>query len=270
VLHDAFGRDLPALRKEWGFAALVETGGQRILFDTGNGLRTFADNAQALGVDLHSLDFAIISHRHGDHTTGIAHLLSLCPKLPIYVPQETYGVFGSSLPGMFFPRCHSLPAYMRYYDGKPPEVIQHGTPWPDAHFIHVTEVVEAAPNIFIVPVVSDVPGTRELRELSLAVRNSEGVILLVGCSHPGIERILDACRAVSKATRAIVGGLHWVLTPEAEIRARAKALRDTWGVRHMAPGHCTGELAFAALRDVFQENYLFAGLGEVLSFVADA
>lgn len=34
ILYDAFGK-APAMTKAWGFSALVEYGGKRILFDTG-------------------------------------------------------------------------------------------------------------------------------------------------------------------------------------------------------------------------------------------
>ncbi len=261
ILHDSFGRPSP-LRQDWGFAALVEFEGQRVLFDTGNNARTFAQNVAALGVDLLDLDYAVISHRHGDHTSGLNHLLEVNPQLPIYTPDETYGVFGSSLPGSFFPRCHSLPAHMRYYGGNPPEVIRHGSPWPDAKFVWVKETVEVSPGVFLVPVVSDVPGTRELREITLALRTQEGLVLIAGCSHPGIEKILEAACTIDDRVSCIFGGLHLVLTKEPEIQRIARALRDQWRVERIAPGHCTGEPGFAALQEVFGENYLFAGLGE--------
>src|SRR5262249_18082722 len=90
ILHDSFGRR-GDLRKDWGFAALVEFGGRRILFDAGHDARTFAENTGSLGVDLRSLDFSVISHRHGDHTTGLEHLLRVNPTIAVYTPDETYG-----------------------------------------------------------------------------------------------------------------------------------------------------------------------------------
>src|SRR5207248_7835600 len=66
VLYDAFGKD-SEMRKDWGYAALVEYGGKRILFDTGNDSDVFRQNAKAKGVDLSKLDFVVLSHRHGDH-----------------------------------------------------------------------------------------------------------------------------------------------------------------------------------------------------------
>src|SRR2546430_10819197 len=66
VLYDAFGK-ASAMQKDWGYAALVEYGGKRILFDTGNNPDILAQNAKAKGIDLSRLDFVVMSHRHGDH-----------------------------------------------------------------------------------------------------------------------------------------------------------------------------------------------------------
>lgn len=267
ILHDAFGRH-PGLMKEWGFAALVEFGGKRILFDTGNSSPTFARNCRSLGVDLADLDYGVISHRHGDHTSGLRHLLDVNPKLPIYTPDETYGVFGSSFLGDFYPRCHTLPRYFQYYDGAPPEVIRHGSAWPDAKFTWIKEATETSDGVFAIPVVSDVSGTREMRELSLGLRAGDRLILIVGCSHPGIEKILEAARPLAPRVACIVGGLHLVLTPQAEVRRRVTALRDEWNVERMAPGHCTGEPGFAAIRELFGDRCVFAGLGETVELEA--
>lgn len=261
ILHDSFGKRTD-LKKDWGYAALIEFGGKRILFDTGNNARTFRDNAVALGVDLRALDFAAISHRHGDHTSGLNHLLELNPRLTICTPEETYGVFGSSLPGLFYPRCHSLPAYMQYYDGKPPEEIRHGSPWPEANFVWTKETTEVAAGVWLIAVVSDVPGTREMRELSLGLRTRRGLVVVAGCSHPGIEKILAAARAIDDRIHCVFGGLHLVLTEEAELRRIAKALREEWRVERVAPGHCTGEPGFLALNEAFGERYVYAGLGD--------
>jgi len=267
ILHDSFGRK-PSLRKEWGFAALVEMNGRRILFDTGNSSPTLAANCSALGVDLTHLDCAVISHRHGDHTSGLRHLLEVNPRLAIYTPDELYGAFGSSLSGGFYPRCHTLPRYFQYYDGEPPEVIRHGSAWPDARFQWIKETTEILPGAHVVPVVSDVPGTREMRELSLALRVRDSIVLVVGCSHPGIEKILEAARPLAPRVACVVGGLHLVLTPEAEVRRRVTALRDDWKVERMAPGHCTGEPGFAAILDTFGDRCVFAGLGEAVELEA--
>src|SRR5678816_1028816 len=80
VLYDAFGK-VSAMQKDWGYAALIEYGGKRILFDTGNNPGILAHNAKARGIDLSKLDFVVMSHRHGDHMGGMTYLLSVNPKV---------------------------------------------------------------------------------------------------------------------------------------------------------------------------------------------
>ena len=134
VLYDAFGK-ATALQKDWGYAALIEYDGKRILFDTGNNGETLARNARAKGVDLAQLDFVVLSHRHGDH--------------------------------------------MRF-----------GAAWPDANFQLVDKSTEIAPGIHLIALVSDKPGTLELRELSLVLNTPDGAVVVVGCAHPGIDRVM--------------------------------------------------------------------------------
>jgi len=70
ILYDAFSGD-KAVTKDWGFSALVEHDGKRILFDSGNNPEIFEHNVKALNVDLTKIDFAVISHRHADHASGL-------------------------------------------------------------------------------------------------------------------------------------------------------------------------------------------------------
>ena len=259
ILNDAFGR-AKALKMDWGFAALIEYGGKRILFDTGNDANIFAHNVKALGVDLTRLDFVVISHRHGDHTDGLHHLLKVNPKVKIYAPNDEY--FGGQTPGNFYRRTvPELPVDMRYFSGHPPENVPHGSPWKSANLQLESSLTEVAPGIKLIPTVSQTPGTMELTELSLSIQTPKGQVLVVGCSHPGIEKILEAARMVDERVHLIIGGLHLVTTPDREIERLSAALREKWNVERIAPGHCTGEVAFAALQKTFGNNYLYAGLG---------
>src|SRR5262245_64916631 len=67
ILYDAFGK-ASTLKRGWGYSALVEYGGKRVLFDTGGDKDDFAYNVKTLGIDLTRLDFVVLTHRHGDHT----------------------------------------------------------------------------------------------------------------------------------------------------------------------------------------------------------
>src|SRR6266403_3064069 len=213
ILYDAFGKDA-AMRKDWGFSALVEISGKRILFDTGNDPDIFAANVKAKNIDLTNLDFVVLSHRHSDHMAGLNHVLSVNPKVKIYAPREGFGIYGSSLPSSFYRKDESLPPEMRYYDGKPPEVMTFGTAWQGANFEPIEKSTEVAPDITLIALVSDAPGSRELKELSLAVNTPDGLVLVVGCSHPGIDKFVEAAAAINPKIHLIAGGFHLVVAPD--------------------------------------------------------
>jgi len=188
VLYDAFGKN--AMTEDWGYAALVEINGKRILFDTGDDPAILAKNVKAKSVDLTRLDFVVLSHRHGDHIGGLSYVLRVNPKVKIYAPKEGFGIFGSDLPSKFYRKDESLPAEMRYYNGAPPEIMRFGTAFPGANIQLIDKTTEVAPGITLIALVSDAPGTKELKELSLAINTPDGIVLVVGCSHPGIETIV--------------------------------------------------------------------------------
>jgi 7,8-dihydropterin-6-yl-methyl-4-(beta-D-ribofuranosyl)aminobenzene 5'-phosphate synthase len=263
ILYDAFGKDA-TMTKDWGYAALVEINGKRILFDTGDDPSILAKNVKAKAVDLTKLDFVVLSHRHSDHVGGFSYLLSVNPKVKIYAPKEGFGIFGSDLPSKFYRKDDSLPAEMRYYNGAPPEIMRFGTVFPGANIVLIDKTTEVAPGITLIALVSDAPGTKELKELSLAMNTPDGIILVVGCSHPGIETIAAEAAKINPHIHVIAGGFHLVMAQDAAIEKVATSLHDTYKVDYIAPGHCTGEPTFAAMQRIFGDRYLYAGLGTTL------
>lgn len=259
VLYDAFGDPGP-LRKDWGFAALVEVDGRRILFDTGNEAGVFAHNVRAAGIDLSTIDTVVVSHRHADHMAGLAVVLEANPDVVVHAPQEGFGIYGSSLPSSFYRKAPSLPARQRYFDGEPPETLQFGSAWPGANLVPHAATTEIAPGVWAIITVSDVPGTRELRELSLAVRTDAGLLLVVGCSHPGLPVIVAEAAKIDPDIHLVIGGFHYVNADDAAI-ADVVATLAPYDLDFIAPGHCTGEASFAALQEAYGQRYLFAGLG---------
>jgi 7,8-dihydropterin-6-yl-methyl-4-(beta-D-ribofuranosyl)aminobenzene 5'-phosphate synthase len=267
ILYDAFGKEA-AMTKDWGYAALVEINGKRILFDTGDDPAILSKNVKARRVDLTTLDFVVLSHRHSDHMGGISYLLGVNPKVKIYAPKEGFGIFGSDLPSKFYRRDETLPAEMRYYGGTPPETMKFGTAFPGANIQLIDKTTEVVPGITVIAQVSDAPGTKELKELSLAVNTADGVVLVVACSHPGIESIVAEAAKINPHIHFIAGGFHLVAAQDEAIAKVATALHDTYKVDYIAPGHCTGEPTFAALQRTFGDHYLYAGLGTTLDLGA--
>jgi 7,8-dihydropterin-6-yl-methyl-4-(beta-D-ribofuranosyl)aminobenzene 5'-phosphate synthase len=264
ILYDAFGKP-STMQRDWGYAALVEYSGKRVLFDSGNNPEILAQNAKAKNIDLSELDFVVLSHRHGDHMGGLAYLLKVNPQVKIYAPKEAFGVYGSDLPSTFYRKDPSLPPEQRYYTGAPPDVMRFGSAWPGANFQLVDKTVEIAPNIHLISLVSDKPGTLELRELSLAINTPDGIVIVVGCSHPGIDKIAEAASTINPRIHLIAGGFHLVTASDPDIEKIVTALRDKFKVEYVAPGHCTGEPAFTALKKAFGDRYLYAGLGTTVA-----
>lgn len=269
ILYDAFGKE-SAMSKDWGYSAFIEYHGKRILFDTGNNPEILAKNAKAAGVDLSRLDLVVLSHRHSDHMGGMEHLLRANPNVKIYAPKETFGVYGSSLPSTFYRRDETLSPEQRYYQGSPPKTMTFGSAWPRARFELIDKTREIAPGLQLIALVSNKPGTLELLELSLAIEPREGLVLVVGCSHPGIQRIVEAANAIDDDIHLIVGGLHLITAEDPDIEKVGRSLDETWKVDYIAPGHCTGEPTFSALQKIFGDRYLYAGLGERLQITETA
>ncbi|HET7426643.1 MAG TPA: MBL fold metallo-hydrolase [Gemmatimonadales bacterium] len=260
ILYDAFGK-IAGMKKDWGYSAFIEYNGKRILFDTGNNPTIFEQNVKAAGIDLRQLDYVVISHRHLDHTAGLAYLLRVNPSVKIYAPKEPFGVFGSKLPSRFYRSQDSLPEEMRYFDGHPSDSLAFGTAWPGGKFVTVDSAVEVSPGVHLISLVSDAPGTKELRELSLALQTPEGIVVVAGCSHPGIERIVAAAAGIDPHLHMVFGGFHLPAASDETIDGIATALHETYKVDQIAPGHCTGEPAFFRFRRVWKDRYVYAGVG---------
>jgi 7,8-dihydropterin-6-yl-methyl-4-(beta-D-ribofuranosyl)aminobenzene 5'-phosphate synthase len=147
-------------------------------------------------------------------------------------------------------------------------VMRFGSAWPQANITLVDKATEIAPGIHLISLVSDKPGTLELRELSLAIETPDGMVILVGCSHTGIDNIVKAAAAIRPQILFVAGGFHLVVAKDPEIEGVIATLRDTFKVAYVAPGHCTGEPTFTALKRAFGERHIYAGLGSSIALSA--
>jgi 7,8-dihydropterin-6-yl-methyl-4-(beta-D-ribofuranosyl)aminobenzene 5'-phosphate synthase len=266
ILYDAFGKT-SNLTRGWGYSALIEYAGKRILFDTGGNKDDFAANVKLLGIDLTRLDFVVLSHRHIDHTSGLNYVLSVNPGVKIFTPGDPalFGSLGSgsALMKLIQRKVDEVPEDMRYFNGQVPAKMAGGTPWPGAQFSAITALTEVLPGFFLFSTQSDMPGTREMNEISMAVRTPHGLILVVGCSHPGIEKILGTASKIDSRIYSVFGGFHLVDISDTEVTQMVSRFRDHWKIERMAPGHCTGQFAFAEFIRVYGAKFDQAGLGSV-------
>ena len=289
-LYDSFGKEVPGTTQDFGFAAIIEYRGKTILFDSGANAETFKQNVKALKIDPKKIDFAIASHDHFDHVNGFDWLLEVNPKLKIYYPNDRWGGAPTTfdIAGRNPDIAKQLPAEQQYFGGKKSGVVplnSSGRFW-KANVEYVAESKEIAPGITLIATTSTLighftkyPGTitdpnadpmyeekyEGLPELTLALQTKNGEVLVTGCSHSSLDLIaITAKNVVKRDLYALVGGYHLIPYDATFISGQIKRLKETYGIKKVAPGHCTGHLAFKLLRDAYGESYLLAGLGSKL------
>ncbi|MDO4502093.1 MAG: MBL fold metallo-hydrolase [Coriobacteriia bacterium] len=239
------------LQGEWGLSVLVEQGQTRVLLDAG-ATDLFAENARALGIDLGSVQAAVLSHAHFDHAGGMRAFFGANDHAPFYV-QESCGE-----------DCYAEhPEKGLEYIGVPKGVLgEHAD-----RVARAGEKVQVAPGFWLLG--HSTPGLEEVgrashmlvgepgclrpddfaHEQSLVVElESGGIAVLNSCCHAGADVVVrEAQRAwPDQPVRAVVGGFHLYETPEPEVRAFAQRLRET-GVELVVTGHCTGPEALGVL-----------------------
>jgi 7,8-dihydropterin-6-yl-methyl-4-(beta-D-ribofuranosyl)aminobenzene 5'-phosphate synthase len=217
---------------------------------------------------LKRLDFVVLSHRHNDHTAGLNHVLRENPGVTIYTPLEAAGFNSPSPPqlmNLIKRYIASVPDDLRYFGGNPPSENRSEPPWSDARFVQIRERTEVLPGFFLFSTRSEIPGTREMNEISLVIQTPRGGVVIVGCSHPGIEKIVETAAQINPQIYAVFGGFHLVDISDADVTDMVTRFRDKWRIERMAAGHCTGQFAFAELIRIYGANFDAAGVGSVIS-----
>lgn len=268
ILNDAFQKS-SALEADWGYSALIEFEGKRILFDTGDNAALFQKNVERLHIDLTRLDLVILSHAHGDHTSGLRYVLSRNPTVPLYVPDDPFFT-GSTLPEAFLTTDArpDLPPEQRYFGGGARPQPKGWVAWSDTRMTVVRGPLTVAPHVRLVALVSAKTAFRGLHEISLILDTPKGPVIVAGCSHPGIEAIMAAATSNDPARPVfmLLGGLHLLQDSREQIDETLGVLADRYHVQKMAVGHCTGELGFLLIQQKWGKNDEYAGLGETVSF----
>lgn len=243
----------PVGEGEWGFSALVEADGQRILFDTGKGSATVLHNAATLGVDLTTIPRVVLSHHHDDHVGGF---MTLRRAVAGRAPQALATAHVAT--GIFAPRRR---------DPKPDEINQMVAARAEYEATGGTFVVhdgpaEIVPGVWVTGPVPRVHpernwGGNRLVEGSggwvedtlpegqeLVIDTDEGLVVLSGCGHAGVVNIVTHARARIREApiRAAVGGFHLMDSTPAHIEWTGDRLREV-GLGELLAAHCTGEPA---------------------------
>lgn len=215
------------LREDWGFAALVEFQGRRILFDSGTYADLFLANLSKLDIDPASITHAVISHSHADHRNGIYRL------------------------GL---RNHTMRVY--FLDDFPPDAFELAMAV-GINPVRVKEPLEIVAGVYSTGIVEG-----SSSEQALVIETSKGLVVLTGCSHPGVGRMVEAAEKLrgKDSVHLLLGGFHMHRLKDEAIGAAIARLQEL-KVETVAPAHCTGERAKLLFRQAFGERYLPAGAG---------
>ncbi|MGO9415841.1 MAG: MBL fold metallo-hydrolase [Syntrophobacteraceae bacterium] len=258
---------------EHGFAAFIETPGQNILFDTGQGF-SLIQNSLRLKKDLRNVSKVVLSHGHLDHVGGLLAFLGVKGPCPVVAH-----------PDIFNERFWLMPVASG--EEKPVSI---GMPWPrawlttrGAQFQWCNDFTEVVPGIFItgeVPrktlfelgspkfvVARDGGWTPDpfLDDFSMVLKTSKGLVIVLGCAHAGMVNILNHAidRTGENHIYAVLGGTHLGLSPEPQFDPTIKALRE-FDIKMLAVSHCTGQEPVARLAAEFGDNFAFGRVGFVL------
>jgi 7,8-dihydropterin-6-yl-methyl-4-(beta-D-ribofuranosyl)aminobenzene 5'-phosphate synthase len=235
---------------EWGFAALVEVDGQRILFDTGAHADVVLKNAQTLKIDLTTVPEVILSHSHWDHVGG---LLTLRQSV---LPGATGALARvHAAEGIFYPRTEDG----MHVETNPMILIKPQYEQTGGTFVVHDGPVELHPGVWLTgPVPRKYPehnwsgrGTVKTpagvvedqlpEDMALVFDTDEGLVVLTGCGHAGVINIIDYARAVVRPARvhALIGGIHLFNAGEQTLAWTAGKLKET-GLDNLIGAHCTG------------------------------
>jgi 7,8-dihydropterin-6-yl-methyl-4-(beta-D-ribofuranosyl)aminobenzene 5'-phosphate synthase len=219
----------PRLKAAWGFSALVEYLGQVVLFDTGGDGQILLENMRTLEIDAGRIQTIVLSHMHEDHALGLSAILNSGIQPTVYL----------------------LPSFTATYKQ------QVGI---------MTQVIEVTPGQNI---GDGILTTGEIAvntpEQALVIRSGEGLVIITGCAHPGIVRIVErAIELTGDPVYLVMGGFHLDGKSEADISTILADFRRL-GVQKVAPCHCTGERAITMFAAEYGEAFIQAGVGTVVT-----
>lgn len=255
---------------EWGYAALVEVDGKKILFDTGARPGTVLKNVGELGLDLGDVETVVLSHHHWDHTGGLVTLRKHFGDIdPTALKQAHVGE------GIFLPRSMDPEAAKRFAKIGPPKELMVKMSDIRAEYENLggvfsvhDEPQEILPGVWVtgpIPRVHDERNWTKFNRIerdggfeedtlpedqALVLETADGLVVVAGCGHSGIVNTMEYAREITgdKPILAVIGGFHMMSLTDEKVAWTGEKMRE-YGVQHVIGAHCTGINAVTGLRE---------------------
>lgn len=214
------------LKTGWGFGCYVELPQTTVLFDTGAIGRVLIDNILALDLDPEAIDLIVLSHRHGDHVAGLPDVLSLNPDATVCVLE--------SFPGD----------------------IKRAVSAAGATLVEAEPGQQLAEGVFTTGAIPGPPP-----EQALVLESADGLVVITGCAHPGVDRMVEVARQQHEGEIELVfGGFHLTGASRGRIEQIARSLQQM-GVNRAGPCHCSGDTARQVFAELFGDRYVDVHVG---------
>lgn len=218
----------PGLETAWGFSAFVTYKEQNLLFDTGARGNLLLNNMAALAIKPAQIQNVVLSHEHSDHTGGMQSLVSAGAQSRVFVPPSFSSEF-------------------------------------QTHYSRLVDLIEVTPGMKIIDRMytsGEMQGPPP--EQALVIDTTRGLVVITGCAHPGIEKILlKAKQQFKEDIYLVLGGFHLGNASTDQVSTIINEFNRI-GVKNVAPCHCTGEQAISSFRNAFGENFIQVGVGKVI------
>ena len=230
ILHDNY-RYAEGLKTAWGFSALVTGPEKTILFDTGSDGQLLLENMAKLEVEPSVIDTVVLSHVHGDHTGGLTGFLRENPHVEVFLP--------ASFPERFKDTVR----------GYGPTVVE------------IENSREICRDVYTTGRMGKL-----VREQALVVRTQRGLVVLTGCAHPGVTKMVDRAASLFEQDDIllVMGGFHLEWATKRRIGKIITAF-ESLGVRYAAATHCTGENARELFQQRFGDRCVKVGVGRTVT-----
>jgi 7,8-dihydropterin-6-yl-methyl-4-(beta-D-ribofuranosyl)aminobenzene 5'-phosphate synthase len=242
---------------EWGFAALVEADGHRILVDTGAKPDTVLSNARELNLDLSDVREVILTHNHDDHVGGLLTLRrELMKKNPAALSVAHVGK------GIFYSRPNDgkegnvMIEVRKEYEATGGKFVEHdgfAELFPGAWLTGPVPRIYPERNWSVTGKVQTPAGLVEdtiPEDQSLVLNTDKGLVMVSGCGHAGVINTLTFAEKEFPSTPvyALVGGFHLFAATDQQLDWTADKLKG-FGVSYLIGAHCTGIEAVYRIRE---------------------